>query len=84
MANMTVNDRAHYDRPDLAVPTTGVGVRSRRALVIYTALACIVLVALSYAAVEAINGWAQIVVLAMIVVTTVGVMIALDPRRRGM
>jgi hypothetical protein len=83
MANMSVNQRTQFERADLSVPSTGVRVRSRRPLIIYTALALIVLAGLSYATIKAIDGWAQGVVLAMIVVTTIGVMIALDPRRRG-
>jgi len=83
MANMSVNQRTQYERTELSVPSTGVQVRSRRGLIIYTVLALLVLAALSYATVKAIDGWAQAVVLAMIFVTTIGVMIALDPLRRG-
>jgi hypothetical protein len=83
MANMNVNQRTQFDRVDLSVPTTGVRVRNRAPLIAYTIVAIGVLGALSYAAVEVINGWAQIVVLMMIVVTTVGMMIAIDPLRRA-
>ncbi|MFL5870598.1 MAG: hypothetical protein ACJ75R_05920 [Solirubrobacterales bacterium] len=83
MANMSVNQRTQYERTELSVPSTGIRVRSRRPLIIYTALALVVLGALCFATVKAIDGWAQAVVLAMIVVTTIGVMIALDPLRRG-
>jgi hypothetical protein len=83
MANMSVNQRTQFERADLSVPSTGVQVRSRRPLIIYTVLALLVLAALSYATIKAIDGWAQGVVLAMIVVTTIGVMIALNPLRRG-
>ena len=83
MANMNVNQRTQFDRVELSVPSTGVRVRSRKAMIIYTVLATLILGALSYAAIEVINGWAQIVVLAMIVVTTIGMMIAIDPLRRA-
>jgi fatty acid desaturase len=83
MANMSANQRTQLDRVDLSVPTTGVRVRRRRPLIIFTVIALAILAALSYATVEAIDGWAQGVVLAMIVVTTVGVMIAVSPLRRG-
>jgi hypothetical protein len=83
MANMNVNQRNQFERAELSVPSTGVHVRNRKPLIAYTALALIILGALSYATVKAIDGWAQAVVLAMIVVTTIGVMIALDPLRRG-
>jgi hypothetical protein len=83
MANMNVNQRTQFERAELSVPSTGVHVRNRKPLIAYTALALIILGALSYATIKAIDGWAQAVVLAMIVVTTIGVMIALDPLRRG-
>jgi fatty acid desaturase len=83
MANMSANQRTQLDRVDLSVPTTGVRVRRRRPLIIFTVIALAILGALSYATVEAINGWAQGVVLAMIVVTTVGMMIAISPLRRA-
>ena len=83
MANMSANQRTQLDRVDLSVPTTGVRVRRRRPLIIFTVIALAILAALSYATVEAINGWAQAVVLAMIVVTTVGVTIAISPLRRA-
>jgi hypothetical protein len=83
MANMNVNQRTQFERAELSVPSTGVRVRNRKPLIAYTALALIILAALCYATIQAIDGWAQAVVLAMIVVTTIGVMIALDPLRRG-
>ena len=83
MANMTVNQRNHVDRVELSVPSTGVTVRRRGPLAAYTVLALAVFGALAYATVEAIDGWAQALVLAMIVVTTIGAMIAIDPLRRG-
>jgi hypothetical protein len=83
MANMSVNQRNQFERAELGVPSTGVQVRSRRPLTIYTVLVLVVLAGLSYATIETIDGWAQGVVLAMIFVTTIGVMIALDPLRRG-
>ena len=83
MANMNVNQRTQFDRVDLSVPTTGVRVRNRKPLIAFTVIAIAILGALSYAAVEVIDGWAQVLVLAMIVVTTVGMMIAIDPLRRA-
>jgi ABC-type Co2+ transport system permease subunit len=83
MANMSVNQRTQFERADLAVPSTGVRVRNRKAVIGFTALAVLVLGALCYATVVAIDGWAQAVVLAVIALTAVGAMIALDPLRRG-
>ena len=45
----------------------------------FTVLAVLIVGALCYATIEAIDGWAQAVVLAVIVLTAVGVMIALSP-----
>jgi hypothetical protein len=83
MANMNVNQRTQFERAELSVPSTGVHVRNRRPLIAYTVLALLILGALSYATVTAIDGWAQAVVLGVIVMTAIGVMIALDPLRRG-
>jgi hypothetical protein len=83
MANMSVNQRTQFDRVDLSVPTTGVQVRNRRAVIAYTVLATLVLGALAYATAVAIDGWAKAVVLGVIMLTIVGVMIAVNPLRRG-
>ncbi len=83
MSNMTVNQRAQYDRVDLSVATTGVGIRDRRPVIAYTVLATVVLVGLGYATVTAIDGWAQAIVVGFIVLTVVGAMIAVSPTRRG-
>lgn len=83
MANMTVNQRNQFERIDLSVPTTGVRVRSTGALVAYTVFATALLGALGYATVVAIDGWAKAIVLGAIMLTAVGAMIAVDPRRRA-
>ena len=38
---------------------------------------------LLYALIEAVNGWAHLVVLGVLVATVVGLMIAIAPNRRG-
>jgi hypothetical protein len=83
MANMSINQRNQFSRVELSVPTTGVRVRSRWALVAYLAVAFAILGTLGYAAVERVDGWAQAVVFGMIVVTTIGLMIAISPNRRA-
>jgi ribose/xylose/arabinose/galactoside ABC-type transport system permease subunit len=83
MANMTEQQRAQYDRAELRVPSTGVQVRNRRPLVIYTVLALIMLGVLGTAAIAGIDTWWQGVVFGVIILTTVGAMIALSPSRRG-
>jgi hypothetical protein len=83
MANMNVNQRNQVDRVDLRVPTTGVRVRSRRPLIAFSVLGALLLGLLGYATVAGIDSVADKVVLGMIVLTTIGAMIALDPLRRG-
>jgi fatty acid desaturase len=83
MANMTVNQRAQLDRVDLSVPTTGVRVRDRRPVIAYTLIATALLAVMAYATVVAIDGWARAIVLGAIMLTAVGAMIAVDPRRRS-
>jgi hypothetical protein len=83
MSNMTVNQRTQFGRIDLSVATTGTQVRRRRTLIIFNALALALLGALAYATAVAIDGWAQAVVLGMIVLTAIGAMIALSPNRRA-
>jgi hypothetical protein len=83
MSNMTVNQRAQYERVDLSVPSTGVRVRHRRAMVAYSVLAAVLVVAMGYATVTLIDGWARAVVLGVILLTAVGAMIAVSPNRRA-
>ena len=83
MANMTVNQRNQFERIDLTVPSTGVQVRGSRALIITNMFALVVVGVLGYAAVERLDSWSQWVVLAAIVITTIGAMIALSPNRRA-
>ena len=83
MSNMTTNQRNQYERIELSRPSTGVQVRDRRWVIGFTVIALLILGALCYATVQAINGWAQALVLGVIVLTTIGVMIALNPLRRG-
>ena len=83
MANMSSSDRAQYERPDLSAPDRTMRVRDRRPVIAYTVIAILVLAALLYAVAWGINGWAQALVLAVLLVTAVGLMIAVSPRRRS-
>ena len=83
MANMSPAQMTQIERIDLSVPSTGTRVTRRRPVVVYLALATALLGALLYATVDAIDGWAHLVVIGAIVATTVGAMIALNPKRRG-
>jgi len=83
MSNMTENQRAQYARPELSVASTGVNVSSTRGLVVFTIIALLVLGALSFAAVQALDGWAMFVVLGAIVITAIGGGIAVLHGRRA-
>jgi fatty acid desaturase len=83
MANMNIQDRAQYERPDLSAPDRTLRVSRRRGVLVFVALACVLLAALVYAVAWGINGWAQALVLGVIVLTTIGLMIAVSPARRA-
>ncbi len=83
MSHMTVNQRTQFERVDLSEPITGTQVRNRRRLIIFNVIALAVFGALAYATAVAIDGWAKGVVLGVIVLTTIGAMIALSPNRRA-
>ena len=83
MANMNIQDRAQYERADLAGPDRTLRVANRRPVTIFVALALVLLAALVYAVAWGIDGWPQGLVLGVIVVTTIGLMIAISPARRA-
>jgi fatty acid desaturase len=83
MANMNVQDRAQYERADLSAPDRTLRVADRRPVLAFVALAAVLLAALVYAVVWGIDGWAHGLVLGAIVLTTVGLMIAVSPTRRA-
>ncbi len=80
---MTENQRMQFERPDLRDRTTGTRVRSPRSVAIFLAIACLIAGVLVYAAIEALDGWAMWVVLAGIVMTVIGAMIAVSPNRKA-
>jgi hypothetical protein len=83
MSHMTENQRMQFGRPDLAAPDRSLKTKSDRPMIIYTVIALIVAGLLSWQAIERIDGWPSIVVLAMIIVTTIGMIIAVSPTRRA-
>ena len=83
MANMTSSDRAQYERPELDAPDRTMRVGNRRPVIAFTALALVILAALVYATAWGIDGWPQALVLGVIVLTAIGLMIAISPNRRG-
>jgi hypothetical protein len=83
MANMNVNQRTQYERAELSVPSTGLRLRSTRPLIAYTLLAIPLIAVLAWAVVAGIDNWWQALVLGVIIMTTIGLMIAVSPSRRG-
>ena len=83
MANMTSSERAQYERPDLAGPDRTMRVSRRRPMLIFTIFGLVLLAALVYAVAWGIDHWWQGLVLGVIVLTTVGLMIAVSPSRRA-
>ena len=83
MANMSTQDRAQFERADLAGPDRSLRVTNRRPVIAFVALGAVLLAALIYAAAWGIDGWAQGLVLGVIVLTTIGLMIAVSPSRRA-
>ena len=83
MANMNVQDRAQYERHDLSSPDRSLRVTDRRPVLAFVGLAVVLLAALIYAVAWGIDGWAQGLVLGVIVLTTIGLMIAVSPTRRA-
>ena len=80
---MTENQRMQFDRPDLRERSTGVRVKSQRSVWIFMVIASAIALVLGWATIEILDDWAQWVVLAGIVVTVVGAMIAVSPNRKA-
>jgi hypothetical protein len=76
------SESGRYDRPELghAGGDRLISARGRRAPAITFAALVVIAVALSVAAISFLDGWANWLVLGMIVFTTVGLMIALHTR----
>ena len=83
MSNMTENQRMQFGRPDLQERRTGVRVRSTRSVVIYLVIASVIAIALGFATIQALDGWARYVVLGGIILTVYGAMIAVSPTRKA-
>jgi hypothetical protein len=83
MSRMTQNQRMQFERPDLKGPDRSLRTKSDRPMIIYSAIAIVIAGLLSWQAVERIDGWPSIIVLAAIVMTTIGMIIAVSPYRRA-
>jgi fatty acid desaturase len=83
MANMSSSDRAQYERPELRAPDRTMRVGDKRPVIVFTGIALVILAALVYATAWGIDGWAHAVVLGVIVLTVIGLIIAVSPTRRA-
>ena len=85
MAHMTESDRAQVERAELghARGDRMLSARSSRGPAIYLALMVPLLVLGIFLVIAGIDTWWQGVVLGVIVMTTIGLIIAVSPTRRG-
>ncbi len=83
MSNMTENQRAGLERADYDGSAERIRHGSQRGATIYSVIAAIVGLALCYVVLRTTEGWAQWLVLAVIFFTTIGLMIAVSPRRQA-
>ena len=86
MSNMDVTQRTQVERMDLGHPESTRMFRphSRRAMGAFMVIAAIIAVILCVAALVTIESWAQWLVLGVIIVTVIGLMIAVSPTRRDL
>ena len=82
MSNLDITQRNNLERSTLA-GNDSLRRGSEKGSAIYSVIALIVGIGLGYAALTTIENWSQWLVLGVIVVTLIGVMIALSPNRRG-
>ena len=83
MANTDITQRSQYERTDLLAGGEGIRRGSERGAAIYSIIALVVGGVLGYAALEAIQGWAQWLVLGVLVVLTIAIAFAIGPARGG-
>jgi hypothetical protein len=83
MSHMTVNQRNQFERIELSTPSTGVHVRNPNRIAVTNLILLGICGALGYATVDALDSWWRGLVLAVIVLTTIGAMIAVSPNRRA-
>ena len=83
MANTDITQRAQYERSDLLAGGEGIRKGSEKGAAIYSVIALIVGGVFAYAAIAAIDNWAQWLVLGVLLVFTVALMYAIGPNRGG-
>ncbi len=83
MSHMTENQRMQFERQDLNAPDRSLKTKSDRPMIIYTVIALVVAGLLCWQTIERIDGWPSLVVLGMIILTTIGLIIAVSPNRKS-
>lgn len=82
MGNLDITQRNQLERSTLS-GSDSLRRGSERGAAVYSVVALIIGIGLSVIAVMTIENWAQWVVLAVIIITMIGFMIAVSPSRRG-
>lgn len=83
MANLDVTQREGYERATLSGSKQQIRRGSERGAAIYSVIAVLIGAILCFAALQTIKGWAQWLVLAVLVVLTIAIAFAVGPNRRG-
>lgn len=82
MGNLDITQRNQLERSTLS-GSDSLRRGSEKGAAAYSVIALVIGVVLSIAALSTIDNWTQWVVLAVIVLTVIGFMIAVSPNRRG-
>jgi uncharacterized membrane protein YeaQ/YmgE (transglycosylase-associated protein family) len=82
MSNLDITQRKSLERSTLS-GNDSLRHGTERGSAIYSIIAILIGGVLGYAALTTIDSWSQWLVLGVIVITTIGAMIALSPNRRG-
>ncbi|HET8976289.1 MAG TPA: hypothetical protein VFN15_06635 [Solirubrobacterales bacterium] len=82
MGNLDITQRNQLERSTLS-GSDSLRRGSEKGAAVYSVIALVIGVVLSIVALSTIENWTQWVVLAVIVLTVIGFMIALSPNRRG-
>lgn len=83
MANLDVTQREGFERATLSGSEQQIRRGSERGAAIYSVIALIVGVVLSYGAITLIDSWAQWLVLGVLIAFAIVIAFAVGPNRRG-
>ncbi len=83
MSNMSENQRAGFERATYSGSAERIRRGSEKGARIYSVIAALLAVVLCIAALTFLDGWPEWVVLGAIVITAIGFMLAVSPRREA-